>query len=269
MTRAVGFLLIFGVWEVAARRMANPIFPPVTKVIPALVAMIVSGEIIRHSLVSLTIIFLGFLIASVFGISAGVLIYRFRAVRLVLMPVVDAMRPVAALTLLPLLVLLLGIGVESKTAVIFWTAWPPILLNTVQGLNMVDQDYINAAQLDGGTHEEILRFITIPLAMPLILTGLRIGLAGGWISLIAAEMLGSSAGLGYSILSYSQSFRFPDMYAIIIVIALLGLSMTLVLNYAQSRANFEEDNHEESKYIRFGDRAVGFVMDTVRVFNGK
>jgi sulfonate transport system permease protein len=147
----------------------------------------------------------------------------------IVMPVVDAVRPVAALTVFPLLILILGLGVWSKMFVIFWTAWPPILLSTVQSIRQVDRTLLEAARLDGAGRWALLRHITLPLASPGILTGLRIGLSTGWISLVAAEMLGASRGLGYTILSSSQTFQFPTMYATIILIALIGLAMNAVL----------------------------------------
>jgi ABC-type nitrate/sulfonate/bicarbonate transport system permease component len=95
------------------------------------------------------------------------------------------------------------------------------------------------------------------------MTGLRIGLSGGWISLIASEMLGGSKGLGYSILSYSQTFRFPEMYATILLIAFLGLAMNVILAAIQRRLDYEEEDNHESRFIRFGDRAVGWALDSL------
>ena len=80
----------------------------------------------------------------------------------------------------------------------------------------------------------MLRYITFPLALPAILTGLRIGISGGWIGIVSAEMLGSSAGLGYAVLAYSQSFQFPAMYAAIVMIAVCGLALNQSLLAVQT-----------------------------------
>lgn len=229
-------------------------FPPLTIVLPSLAALAASGELLRHAATSLETITLGFTLATAIGFSLGVLIVQVPASRAVIMPVVDAVRPVAALTLFPLLILLLGIGTWSKVFVIFWTAWPAVLLNTAHGLDKVDADVRSAAQIDGAGRLALFRYIELPLAFPMIMTGLRIGLSGGWISLVSAEMLGSSSGLGYSILAYSQTFRFPQMYAVIITIAFIGLAMNVCLSAIQFISDWEK-TYVESPFVRFGDRA--------------
>ncbi|MBN2003085.1 MAG: ABC transporter permease [Anaerolineae bacterium] len=225
MKATSGLLVLLGLWELAARNLHSPFLPPVTRVVPALWQMTLTGEAARHAAVSLRTILLGFLLATAVGFLAGIGMAESAGLRRLLTPVVDAMRPVAALTLFPLIILILGLGVASKVFVIFWTAWPAVLLNTVQALHDVDAAVIEAARLDGAGHWALLWRVKFPLALPVILTGLRVAMSGGWISLVSAEMLGASAGLGYSILAYSQTFRFAEMYAVIFIIALLGLTL--------------------------------------------
>jgi len=223
MKQSIGLLALLCGWEIAARLFTSPFLPPLTRIVPALWALLISGEAWRHAGVSLHTILLGFGVASVVGVTLGVAMADSATIRAALTPVVDAVRPVAALTLFPLIILVLGLGIGSKVFVIFWTAWPAVLLNTVQALNDVDPAVLEAARLDGAGRGALLWAIKLPLAMSIIITGLRVGMSGGWISLIAAEMLGANAGLGYSILAYSQTFRFPEMYAVIFLIAWLGL----------------------------------------------
>ncbi len=226
-------MALAALWEIGARSVNSPAFVPFSRTLVALWRLIVTGEAARHASVSLAHICIGYLAAAVIGSAVGTAITEWRAADLALTPVIDAMRPVAALTIFPLLIVILGLGVKSKAFVIFWTAWPAIVLNTVHGLRNVDREVIEAAQLDGASDWLILCHMKFPLALGTIVTGLRIGLSGGYISLVSAEMLGSTAGLGYSILAYSQTFRFAEMYAVIIVIALLGLSMNAGLGRLQ------------------------------------
>lgn len=216
-------------WEVSARVLDAPVFPPLSRVLPALWQFAINGEAAWHIAVSLQHIGLGFALAALVGCVLGVVMTQSVLINALIMPLVDAVRPVAALTIFPLLILVLGLGIWSKVFVIFWTAWPPILLSTVQSIRQVEQTILEAARLDGAEAWAVLWQITLPLASPGILTGLRIGLGTGWISLVAAEMLGSSAGLGYTILTSSQTFQFPTLYATIILIALLGLAMNATL----------------------------------------
>jgi ABC-type nitrate/sulfonate/bicarbonate transport system permease component len=187
----------------------------------------------QHTFVSLQHISLGFCLATLIGILLGIAMSQSSVISALLMPVVDAVRPVAALTIFPLLILVLGLGLWSKVFVIFWTAWPPVLLSTVQSIRQVDRSLCEAAQLDGAGRWSRLWWVVLPLASPGILTGLRIGMSAGWISLVAAEMLGASRGLGYTVLTSSQTFQFATMYATIILIALIGLAMNSVLAWMQ------------------------------------
>lgn len=262
LRRSLGLLGVMAVWEIGARLMHHVLFPPFSRVVPAFVGLFVSGEIWDDIQVSLVNISWGFGVASVIGFLVAIVIVQSKTADMILMPIVDAMRPVAALTIFPLIILLLGLGTKSKAFVIFWTSWPAIVLNTIQGIRMVDLAVIEAAQLDGCSHWGLLRPIKIPLAFPTILTGFRIGLSGGWISLVSAEMLGSSKGLGYSILAYSQTFRFPEMYAIVILIALIGLGMNVVLAFLQEWLQRTLEGGD-SPFIRFHDRAASFALDTM------
>lgn len=227
--RLAGMVVLALLWEVSAHLLAAPVFPPLSQVLPALWRFVLAGQATYHALVSLQHILLGFALAACVGCVLGVAMSQSASINALCLPLVDAVRPVAALTVFPLLILIFGLGIWSKMLVIFWTAWPPILLSTIQSIRQVDPALLDAARLDGAGRGALLWQIALPLASPGILTGLRIGLSSGWISLIAAEMLGASAGLGYTILSSSQTFQFPTMYATIIVIALLGLAMNTAL----------------------------------------
>lgn len=262
--KLLGFLFVLLVWEAYADYLHNPAFIAPSRVAPALARMILSGEAFLNAQSTLIIVCIGFSFAAVMGIIAGVLVTQSETINAIISPVVDSIRPVAALTLFPLLIVLLGLGIKSKAFIIFWTAWPAIMLNTAQGIRKVSHDVTEAAQLDGAGKWPVLRFISFPLAIPMVMTGLRIGMSGGWISVVAAEMLGGTSGLGYSVLSYSQSFRFPEMYASIILIAMLGLTMNLTLAWLQRKLDYEEISNE-SPFERFNDRAISFGLDSIRL----
>lgn len=220
-------------WELAAHIFMSPIFPPLSRIFNALVELLLSGKAQGHIGASLQHILIGFGMATIIGGVFGIAMSQSRVVYTLVMPVVDSIRPIAALTIFPLLILLLGLGLWSKAFVIFWTAWPPILLSTLQSIRQVDTALLEAARIDGATRWRILTRVILPLASPSIVTGLRIGMGGGWISLVSAEMLGSSEGLGYLVLSSSQTFQFASMYAAIMLIAVIGLAMNSVLSGLQ------------------------------------
>ena len=161
--------------------------------------------------------------------------FRYGRLKAALLPVIESVRGVAALTLFPLLIITLGIGTVSRVFVIFWTAWPAIVLSTIASLE-IDRGIVDAARAAGAGDWTIIARIRIPMALEGLVTGLRIGAGGGWISLIAAEMLGASRGLGYYLLWSSQSFEFRKVYAVILIIAAIGGLMNLCLLFLQKKA---------------------------------
>ncbi|MEI6044934.1 MAG: ABC transporter permease subunit [Chloroflexota bacterium] len=230
----VGLFSFIVLWEITALSLHSPYFTPFTQVVAALFNLVIGGQAWLHIEASLEHLILGFALAAILGFLVGLLLSQSRIIRAILMPVIDAMRSVAALTMFPLLILVLGLGLASKAFVIFWTAWPAILLSTTHSITHVDRIMLDAAVLDGAGRSRLLSAIVLPLASPGILNGLRIGLSGGWISLVAAEMLGSSKGLGYFVLISSQVFRYADMYAAIVLISLLGFLMNITLAILQT-----------------------------------
>lgn len=234
MIRFAGIVGVLVVWEVAAATYHSPMLCSVTVVAPALWAL--RYDLAIDAMVSLRTLFMGYGIAVAVGIVGGIALAKLPTMRLAIMPVVESSRSVAALAFFPLLIMVLGLGITAKAFVIFWTAWPAILINTMHGIRQADRRIVEAATLDGANRRDLLWFVELPLALPTMIAGLRIGASGGWISLVAAEMLGSSAGLGFSVLSYSQSFQFPAMYAAIVIIAATGLVVNHSLYLVQSRS---------------------------------
>lgn len=229
-----GFVAVIVTWQAFAVSQQTPFVPPVQNIARAFIDLTVTGEMGKHALASVRTVLLGFGLATFLGVLLGVAFAQWRVLGTMFMPVLDAVRPISALALFPLLILAFGLGQTSKMLVIFWTAWPSVLLGTVYGLQRVEQETIEAARLDGAGRFHLLWRVQLPLAMPAIATSLSIGMSAGWISLVAAEMLGSNQGLGYAVLTYSQTFRFPQMYAAIVCIALCGLVLNRLLAAFQS-----------------------------------
>lgn len=228
--RSSGLLAMAALWQFAGLVNSSPALPPLCGVLHTLYYFFKDGTFTHHAGASLTIILQGIGVAAVFGFLIGLLMFRYEWIKTAALPVVESARGVAALTLFPLLIVLFGLGTFSRTFVIFWTAWPAIVLSTVNSLN-IDERVIDAARSLGISEWRILFKMRIPMASQGLITGLRIGVGGGWIGLVAAEMLGATRGLGYFLLWSAQSFRFERVYATIIVIAAIGgiMNWTLLL----------------------------------------
>jgi NitT/TauT family transport system permease protein len=229
----LGFAIAILLWEFVSKGLGSVYFPEASKVACNTFQLILTGNYWGHILSSMQIVVIGFFVAVVFGFIVGITISLSRVLRLLAMPIVDSVRGISALSMFPLIIIILGLGIESRILVIFWTAWPAVALSTINGLANVNKDIVEAGQLFGMNNFQVLFYLKIPLASQELMTGAKIGLSGGWISLVAAEMLGSSRGLGYFVLQSANTFHYPDIYSTIIVIAVLGLGMNIGMSKLQ------------------------------------
>ena len=191
--------------------------------------LLFSARIWIHIGSSLERVIVGLVIASVFGILLGIIMTQFRFIMFVISPVIDVMRSVAGLAIYPLIILFLGLESAPKIFLVFWGAWPPIVLNTIHAITQVDRVLIEAAEIDGATRFQSLRHIIFPLSSQTIITGVRIGAGVGWISVVASEMLSGNNGLGYFILTQSQIFHYPELFAGILLVSVFGLTTHILL----------------------------------------
>jgi NitT/TauT family transport system permease protein len=234
-----GFILLGIVWQITVLLLHSPTIPSILNIFSALWEMVILGDAWNHIIASLRYITAGFFLASIAGFLIGVLISQSKISEFLFMPIIDAIRPISALAIFPLLIMIIGIGFWSKTVVIFWTAYPAVILSTINGIYKVDKSVKEAGMIDGASKLTLLVKIIIPLASLDVMTGLRIALSGGWISLVAAEMLGSREGLGYYVMVAAQTFKFPQVYATIILISTMGLLMNWILTNIQKYIQFK------------------------------
>ena len=228
INKALGIGLFVVVWQMISIASTSPAIPGAEEIFSRLGDILQDRKTIDHMIASMKIILMGISIAVLFGISVAIVMSMFEAVRLALSPLLESLRGVAALTLFPLLIATLGIGDISRVFVIFWTAWPSVLISTINGLD-TERQLVEAAQSCGANKLQEFMYIRIPLAIPSMINGIRIGISGGFISLIAAEMLGATKGIGYMLLWASHAFDFKAVYAYIILIALISGLMNLAM----------------------------------------
>lgn len=226
----VTFLLL---WEVGPLWFAPPstrvFLPPLHEVLAAAWKLLATGALETHLAASLTRSVAGFGVAVVLGVTAGLLVAWYRPVSTFITPLLEVFRNTAALALLPVFTLLLGIGEESKITIVAYAAFFPVLLNTVAGVRTVDPLLVRAARSLGLSHAALFRKVVLRSAVPTIFTGIRMAGTASILVLIAAEMVGAKAGLGYLIVNAQSSFLIPDMYAGILTVSLLGLAVNTLL----------------------------------------
>lgn len=236
-TRSLLILVLLAVWEIAPRNdWVNPIFlPPLSDVLDAAWRLTTDGTLGHHVGASLTRSVVGFGIAVVAGVTLGLLIGWYRFLADLLTPVLEILRNTAALALLPVVTLLLGIGETAKISLVVYAALFPILLNTLTGVRTVDPLLVRSARSLNLPPHQIFIKVVLPSAVPSIFTGLRMGAAASILVLVAAEMIGAKSGLGYLIQASQLNFQIANMYVGIIAIAALGLLANYGLLAVQRR----------------------------------
>lgn len=238
---AVTVAAIIGAWGLASSyALVSPVFlPSPRQVVVALHHLVVTGfvdaTLAQHVGASLYRIF-GALIASILiGIPAGIAIGTSRIGRGILDPIVEFLRPLPPLAYLPLIIIWVGIGEASKITVIALSMLPSIILSTSAGVRSVSRDHVNAARSLGATKRQVLADVVLPSAVPSILTGVRIALGAGWTTLVAAELVAVTSGIGFMIQSAAQFLVTDIVIAGIVVIALIAILLEFLARRIERR----------------------------------
>lgn len=177
----------------------------------------------------------GFAIAVALGVPLGLLIGWYRTLADILNPLLELFRNTAPLALLPVFVLVLGMGETSKISMVVYSCIWPVLLSTVSGVRNVDPLLIRSARSMALKPVQLFVKVVLPASVPAVFTGIRVAGAYSILVLIAAEMVGAKAGLGY-LVNYSQfTFEIPKMYAGIVTPALLGLAFNHAVLFVERR----------------------------------
>lgn len=230
-------LLFFAIWEFLPRAgLVNPAFlSPPSAVLAAIVKLAQSGQLNKHIVASLQRSLAGLTLAIIAGVGLGLLMGVIRRFEAFIDPLLQLFRQVSALALFPVFLLFFGIGEASKIAIIFWAAFWPVLLNTISGVKQVEKLLIHSALSMGASRRFIFFKVILPAAAPSIFTGVRLAGAYSITALVAAEMIGSHAGLGFLTLNSQEIFQIPSMYAGIVLLAILGLALNYVLALLEKR----------------------------------
>ncbi len=236
-SRMVSPFVALLIWEFVARmKLVDPLFLPApSTILIYLVSMIRTGEIFVHVGYSMGRMLVGFLLACVAGVLLGITMAWFPIIDHILEPLIDLMRPVSPLAILPLAILWLGIGNTSKIFIIFYGALFPILLNTYAGIKGVDKSIVDAARTLGANKLELLFKVALPSALPIILTGIRISSTIAMVVVVASEMVAATAGLGYLILTAEQLYRTEEMFVGILCISTLGFGLDRLIKYVRGK----------------------------------
>ena len=168
-------------------------------------------------------------LATVVGIATGVVVGYFRPVGMVLEPWLAAGYSTPLIALTPLFIIWFGLGIWSKVAVVFIVMVFPLIINTALGVSSADPNLIDVMKSLGASRWQIIWKVIIRGSIPYISAGLRLGVGRGFTAVVAAELLGSSSGMGYEILLASQTFDVPLILAYVVVLAVIGAALMMGL----------------------------------------
>lgn len=230
----IAFVLI---WEMAARLnwMDVRFFPAPSTIMATFSKMISSGEILSHLSVSLQRIGWGFALGAIPALILGLAMGLFRWLRTVLDPLVAFAYPIPKSSILPLIMLIFGLGEMTKIVTVALGVFFLVLINTIAGVRNINPIYLDAAKNFGAGYVDTIIHVALPGALPLIFTGLKLGLGAGLILIVIAEMVGARNGLGYLIWESWQSFAVARLYVGLTVIGLLGYLSTILMDELEKR----------------------------------
>ncbi|MGN6303613.1 MAG: ABC transporter permease [Mesorhizobium sp.] len=225
-------------WEIAPRAgWINALFfPPLSQVLATLWDMIVSGQLAENVGISLQRAAIGFSLAVVVAVPLGLLMGRYAVFEKASDFLVQTLRNTSQFALLPVFILILGIGEASKIAVTFYAAVFFVLINTIVGVKSVDPLLIKAARSMGTSDWDLFKKVILPSAIPSIVAGARLGVKTSLFSVIAAEMLAAQSGIGYLIQQSSLMLETDRMYAGILTLTIIGLVLNYLLVAGEKRA---------------------------------
>ena len=238
-------LVVWGL--IAASEVFHPaIFPPPWEVGATLFLMIADGTLIRHIVVSLSRVFLGFGIAAAIAIPLGIGMGLSRRFLLFVEPVVEFLRPVPPLALIPLAVVWFGIGWTSKVFLIAYGCFFAIVVNTVAGMRAVEPVHVRAARALGASRWQILIHVILRSAIPDIIVGLRLAVGLAFLLIVGAELIAASEGLGWLIWDARFHFMGDRILVGMITIGFVGFCLNrLLVLLERYLLRWKNENSEE------------------------
>ncbi|HBY1516247.1 taurine ABC transporter permease TauC [Klebsiella aerogenes] len=228
-------------WAVTALQLISPLFlPSPWQVLQKLLTIagpqgFMDATLWQHLAASLTRIAIALILAAIVGVPVGIAMGLSPTVRGILDPLIELYRPVPPLAWLPLVIIWFGIGETPKILLIYLAIFAPVVMSTLAGVKSAQQVRIRAAQSLGASRAQVLWLVILPGALPEVLTGLRIGLGVGWSTLVAAELIAATRGLGFMVQSAGEFLATDVVLAGIAVIAIIAFVLELGLRALQRR----------------------------------
>jgi sulfonate transport system permease protein len=233
--RAVSLAVVLAAWQFGGQRVDAVLFTTPTAVAAAAVQMIASGELWSYLWPSLVVLIAGLAISAAAGIAVGLLLARFWVLDVALDMYVTFLYSTPTVALVPLIVLWAGFEFTAKVIILFLFAFFPLVINTYQGVKHVDPRLLEVGRAFRCSERQLWANIVLPAALPFIVTGLRLAVGRGLIGMVLADLYTAISGIGYLIVRSASTYRVDKMFVPIVVLGLLGITLTALLRAAEHR----------------------------------
>lgn len=233
----ITIILFFGIWQfvvdqgiVDSRTLPSPVkiyetfLNKLTKKAP-------DGNLLSvNILASLQVSLCGFLSAVIIGVPLGLLMGWYKTLDKILTPIFEIIRPIPPIAWIPIVVVWMGVGLSAKVLIIFFSAFVPCVINSYTGIQLTNKTFINVSQTFGANNFTTFIRVGIPSSLPMVMTGIKIALGNSWSTLVAAEMLAASAGLGFMIQMGRQFARADVVVLGMVLIGVLGAILSFIFS---------------------------------------
>lgn len=225
------------IWHLSVGTIFNPaLIPPPVATAAEAWRMMQTGELFMHIGASLKRIIIGYVIGCTLGITLGAIIGRIRLVRELVDPVIELVRPISPVAIVPLAMMWFGIGEMSKYFVILWASVIIVLLNTAAGVQGTPRTRIRAARCLGANEFQLFTKVIIPSAVPFILTGMRIALGFSFMGVVAAELIGAREGIGFLIMNSRLLLQTEQLFVGLLSLGIVGAVIDRIFRIALDRS---------------------------------
>lgn len=233
---AIGLFLILWYWGTAATKLGMMIPGPL-EVLGA-IGRGLFGKVGRHSIIahvgySMMRVMIGFAVGSIAGVALGLLMGWYGIAEAVFNPLFRIIRPIPPIAWIPISIIWFGLGEDAKIFLIFLAAFSNTTLNSMAGAKSVDPEVINAAKMLGANERQIFTTIVLPASVPSIFAGLQVAISSSWATVLAAEMVRSSEGLGWMIVAGMNNNDMIQILSGIVMIGIVGFILAIIMRKAE------------------------------------
>lgn len=233
----VSLAIVMVVWEVLGRWVINNdlVFAPLSHIFLRMFTLAETGELWKHLAASGVAFGLGYTLAVAFGILLGFFIATRPSFAFYVEPWLAALYATPMIALAPIFVVVLGIGLSSKVAIIFIEAFFPVTANAALGIRSTPRELIDASVSFGATEPQVVRTILLPFSLPFIIAGMRIAVGRGLAGVVVAEIFGSVAGIGNMIWFSAEAYDMPKLFSGVFILAGTSVVLMSILAHVERR----------------------------------